>query len=110
MPQTTTLLRDNLSRFPVHFDYKYIDLRYQNVVLPFTMEAQTQSCWCWAATSKSVSHFYSGLSPWTQCKIAGSELGGNCCTSPVQSQCNVPWYLDRALQRTENLSTFQSGT
>jgi len=110
MPQTTTVLRDNLTRFPARFDYSYLDLLYENVVLPFNMEMQTQSNWCWAATSKSVSHFYSGLSPWTQCKVAGSELNQTCCTSPVPSACNVPWYLDRALQRTHNFVSFQGGT
>ncbi len=108
MPQTT-LLRDNLTRFPLQFDFNYFNWLYQNLVLPFNMEAQTQSNWCWAATSKSVSHFYSGLSPWTQCKIAGSELSQSCCTTPVPSACNVPWYLDRALQRTENFVSIQSG-
>jgi hypothetical protein len=75
------------------------------------MEKQTQSNWCWAATSNSVSHFYSSLlNPWSQCKIAGAELSQTCCTSPVPSPCNVPWYLDKALSRTENYVSIQSGT
>ncbi|HKR07324.1 MAG TPA: papain-like cysteine protease family protein [Bacteroidia bacterium] len=74
------------------------------------MEAQTQSNWCWAATSKSVSHFYSHLSPWTQCKIAADELSLTCCNSPLPTGCNVPYYLDRALTRTHNFNTIVSGT
>ena len=109
MPQTT-ILRDNLSRVALNFDFRYYNWFYQNVVLPFNMEAQTQSNWCWAATAKSVSHFYSGLSPWTQCKIAGKELTQTCCTSPVPSACNVPWYLNKALDRTFNYVSMQSGT
>ncbi|CAE6715270.1 papain-like cysteine protease family protein [Candidatus Nitrotoga fabula] len=71
--------------------------------LPFNMQAQTQSNWCWAATSTSVSHFYWFLSPWTQCRVANGELNHNdCCNSPVPSPCNVPWYLDKALTRTNN--------
>ena len=71
--------------------------------LAFNMEAQTQTNWCWAATAKSVSHFYWWFSPWTQCKIANAELGrSDACNSPVPSACNVPWYLDRALTRTNN--------
>ncbi len=71
--------------------------------LAFNMEAQTQSNWCWAATATSVSHFYWFLSNWAQCLVANAELGlNNCCNSPVPVACNVPWYLDRALSRTNN--------
>ena len=106
----TNILRDNLSRVAQNFEFKYYDWFYQNVVLPFNMEAQTQSNWCWAATAKSVSHFYSGLSPWTQCKIASKELTQTCCTSPVPSACNIPWYLNKALDRTLNYVSMQNGT
>jgi hypothetical protein len=71
--------------------------------LAFNMQMQTESNWCWAAASTSVSHFYWWLSTWTQCRVANAELGHNdCCNSPVPSACNVPWYLDRALTRTNN--------
>ncbi len=105
-----TFLRDKLTRFPVEFSFNYYNWFYQNTVLPFNMEAQTKSNWCWAATAKSVSHFYSGLSPWTQCKIASDELSQTCCTTPVPSACNVPWYLNSALDRTHNFVSYQSGT
>ncbi|MGH7958723.1 MAG: papain-like cysteine protease family protein [Opitutaceae bacterium] len=69
----------------------------------FTIQSQTQSNWCWAATSVSVSHFYWTGSSWTQCQVASDELGRtDCCNSPVPSPCNVPWFLDRALTRTNN--------
>lgn len=71
--------------------------------LAFNIQAQTQTNWCWAATSVSVSRFYWTGSAWTQCQVASSELGRtDCCNSPVPSPCNVPWYLDRALTRTNN--------
>src|SRR5207344_3099259 len=64
---------------------------------------QTQTNWCWAATSTSVSHYYWFISTWTQCKVANAELGySNCCSSTVPTACNVPWYLDKALTRTHN--------
>jgi hypothetical protein len=85
------------------FSQRILDLLYSSVALNFNMQPQTQSNWCWAATSTSVSHYYSWFSPWTQCKVANGELGySNCCNSPVPSPCNVSWYLDRALTRTEN--------
>jgi Papain-like cysteine protease AvrRpt2 len=71
--------------------------------LAFDMQAQTQSNWCWAATATSVSHFYRHSSRWTQCRVANDELSrSDCCNSTVPSACNVPWYLDRALMRTDN--------
>ena len=72
--------------------------------LGFDMQAQTQSNWCWAATSTSVSHFYWWASPWTQCKVANGELNlTTCCQSPVPSACNVPWYLDEASARRRRI-------
>ena len=91
-------------------DYTISDLLFSSQVLSFNMELQTQSNWCWAATSKSVSAFYSAFSPWTQCKIASEELDESCCDSPVPGACNIPWYLDRALTRTNNFVSYQSGT
>ncbi|MET1088190.1 MAG: papain-like cysteine protease family protein, partial [Arthrobacter sp.] len=71
--------------------------------LSFNMQAQTQSNWCWAAASTSVSHYYWWFSHWTQCKVCNAELNRNdACNSPVPAACNVPWYLDRALTRTKN--------
>lgn len=72
------------------------------MILPFNIEHQKQSQWCWAATAKSVSYFYSKLSTWTQCKIVGDELMRSCCNNPLPGGCDEPWYLDRALARTSN--------
>jgi Papain-like cysteine protease AvrRpt2 len=91
-------------------DFSILNWFYDVLVLPFNMEAQTQTNWCWAATSKSVSVFYSRFSPWTQCKIASSELNQTCCQTTVPSACNVSWYLDKALTRTNNFVSIQSGT
>lgn len=91
-------------------EFRYLTWLYSYLVLPFSMQAQTQSNWCWAATATSVSRYYSFLSPWTQCKVASQELGETCCTTPVPGACNVPWYLDRALTRTNNFVSFQGGT
>lgn len=76
---------------------------FESKALSFTMQAQTQSNWCWAATSTSVSRYYWFLSRWTQCRVANAELTlTGCCGTPVPTPCNVPWYLDRALTRTGN--------
>jgi hypothetical protein len=78
--------------------------------LPFVMQAQLQSNWCWSAVTTSVSHFFNGGSAWTQCSLASTELGLACC--PVGSNpggCNVPWYLDRALQQTNNFNRIVAG-
>lgn len=76
--------------------------------LSFNMQLQTQSNWCWAATANSVSHYFWRWSTWSQCRIANAELGHtDCCHTPVPSECNVPWYLDRALTRTHNFVSIQ---
>ncbi|MVT07940.1 papain-like cysteine protease family protein [Chitinophaga tropicalis] len=98
-----TNLKEQVILKPVVQELNFLNNFYQSTVLPFNMEHQTQTNWCWAATSKSVSYFYASLlNPWSQCKIASAELSQTCCTSPVPGPCNVPWYLDRALKRTNN--------
>lgn len=78
--------------------------------LAFTMQSQLASNWCWAATSNSVSHYYWFLSAWTQCTIVNAELNRtDACTSPIPSGANVPWYLDRALSRTNNFVSITGG-
>lgn len=75
----------------------------QTRVLDFDMELQTQTNWCWAATATSVSHYFWSWSTWTQCRVANGELGrSDCCSATVPGACNVPWFLDRALDRTDN--------
>jgi hypothetical protein len=76
---------------------------FQTRRLHFNMQAQTESNWCWAATSTSVSHYYWFGSRWTQCRVACAELNlSTCCEVPAPDACNVPWFLDRALTRTNN--------
>ena len=78
--------------------------------LAFNMQAQLASNWCWAGTSNSVSHFYWSSSTWTQCKIVNAELGrSDACNVPTPSGANVPWYLDRALNRTRNFVSIHAG-
>ena len=90
--------------------FKVGELIFQTVSLPFDMEAQTQTNWCWAATAKSVSHYFFKRSTWDAIKIASAELGLTCCVSPVPSACNVSWFLDRALTRTQNFVSIRTGT
>jgi hypothetical protein len=77
----------------------------------FVMQTQLQTQWCWAACSASVSTFFDGASTWTQCGIVNAELGqSTCCQDGSTAQCNQPWYLDLALQRTGNLASWAAGT
>jgi hypothetical protein len=75
------------------------------MILNFDMEQQIKPLWCWAATAKSVSHFYLQSSQWTQCQIASSELAMGCCNNTFPADCDQVWYLDRALTRTNNYSS-----
>jgi hypothetical protein len=106
----------NLAQLLYIYRRPYAWLLYESIInnillqsrrLDFDMEAQTQSNWCWAATSTSVSHFYWSWSNWTQCLVANGELGRNdCCGGNVPAACNVPWYLDLALTRTNNFVSY----
>ncbi|MCW4049621.1 MAG: C39 family peptidase [Candidatus Bathyarchaeota archaeon] len=75
------------------------------------MQHQEQTNWCWAATAASVSRFFLATSNWTQCTVVNAELGrDDCCQNGSSSNCNVPWYLDRALQRTGNFVSMSPGS
>jgi hypothetical protein len=75
------------------------------------VETQLHSQWCWAACSTSVSRFFDAGSAWTQCTVANAELGRDgCCQDGATDDCDVQWYLDRALSRTGNLATWAGGT
>src|SRR5262249_48545996 len=41
--------------------------------------------------------------------LASLELGKTCCPAGSNPACDVPWYLDRALQRVGHLNTWASG-
>ena len=79
--------------------------------LGFVMQLQTQTNWCWAATSSSVHRFYvPKAKDWSQCEVAEAELNHNtCCADGSTSQCNVPWYLDRALVRVKHFQSMSGG-
>jgi hypothetical protein len=78
--------------------------------LPFTIQRQTQEQWCWAAVSASVSRFYNSRTSWTQCALANNQFGQvSCCSKGFLSQCNKPWYLDRALDKVGHFRAFSSG-
>lgn len=78
--------------------------------LSFNMQTQAQDQWCWAATTVSVSVFYSQSSTWTQCSLVCAELGdSSCCVDGSTPNCDLPWTLDTALQRTNNLFNWVAG-
>jgi len=78
--------------------------------IPFTMYLQEQSNWCWSAVSVSVAQYYNPGTPWkSQCDLASAELGLTCCPAGSTPGCNVPWYLDQALTRTNNYKTYAAG-
>lgn len=104
MPNLDIIEATTLYRHQIPARHEWSNLIFLTASLPFVMQAQTQTNWCWSATSVSTSLYYSSTSLWTQCSLAGAELGlSTCCNTPVPSACNVPWYLDRALTKTGNL-------
>jgi hypothetical protein len=82
-----------------------------DIDLTFTMQAQQQSNWCWAAVSTSISHFYDSTSSWTQCDVANTQLGRtDCCGAGASGACNVYGYLDQGLQEVGHFDHLQNGT
>jgi peptidoglycan hydrolase-like protein with peptidoglycan-binding domain len=82
-----------------------------DIDLIFTMQAQQQSNWCWAAVSTSVSLFYDPTSSWTQCKVANAQLSRtDCCGAGASGPCNVYGYLDQGLQEVGHFDHLQNGT
>ena len=75
------------------------------------MQAQTQTQWCWAATSASVSRYYNTGSAWTQCLLANQQLNQTtCCINGSSAQCNQPSTLNTTLGITGNLLSWQAGS
>src|SRR5688572_7905789 len=69
--------------------------------LPFQVEPQMQTQWCWAAVASSISKFYDSASAWTQCSVANAQLAKNVCCDPqaAQGECNKQSRLDQALEK-----------
>jgi hypothetical protein len=77
--------------------------------LNFAMQAQQQTQWCWAAVSVSIAAYYDPGTSWTQCQMAGAELNqATCCENGSSSECNQPWYLDKALERAGALASMNA--
>ena len=56
-----------MPRSSVEFDY----------FVPFQVQAQLESEWCWAAVSTSIAHYYNPSSSVTQCQVVNQQLGPN---------------------------------
>ena len=79
-------------------------------MLNFTMQHQTQSGWCWAATSASIAQFYDPSTTWTQCKVADGETGRmDCCGTGASGPCNVAGFLGEALTRVGHFNRMVDG-
>ena len=77
-----------------------------SLALPFEVQKQLESEWCWAAVSTSVNHFYNSASAITQCQVVNHQFGrSDCCSNPASSNCNQPSTLDTALQYVGNFAS-----
>lgn len=81
-----------------------------SVYLNVQEQHQRESEWCWAATTSSITNFYTYESPWTQCMLANRTFGQvNCCMDGGLSACNQPGYPDRSLTMTGHFATIVNG-
>lgn len=76
--------------------------------LNFTVPAQLESNWCWAAVSTGIAHYYDSNSTVTQCQVVNAQLGRtDCCANPASTNCNVTGYLGNALTFVGHLKSEQ---
>ncbi len=76
----------------------------------YTMAMQQQPAWCWSTVTACTSRFYDNKSTWTPCQIVNTALNQTtCCEDGSTTECDVPWYLDKALKITGNLVSFSKG-
>jgi len=61
------------------------------------VEHQKMSEWCWAAVSVSVNRLFRPGSAHSQCEIAGTTLGHECCGASEPAACNSPHELHPVL-------------
>lgn len=75
------------------------------VVLPFAMEPQQQTQWCWSALAVSVARYYEAATPWAQCTLAGAVLAvATCCQRGSAPECNRPFVLHVPLDTVGKLN------
>jgi len=70
--------------------------------MPFKMQEQEQTRWCWAAVSVSVEKYFFPTSTLTQCQLAKeviSDANADCCRNP--DSCNGVAKLQDALHKIE---------
>ncbi len=81
------------------------------VRLNFTMQDQSQTLWCWAATTVSVAAYYDPQSDWTQCAMVNAvkELT-TCCGDGSSIECDEANVLDAPLSRADVLDHKERGS
>ena len=56
--------------------------------LNFVMQPKEQTYWGWAAIAASLKQFYEPSATLTQCELASTAFGINCCTDGESPECN----------------------
>lgn len=75
--------------------------------LAVTVPIQIRSNWCWSAVTLGVDNFYGPANTFTQCSLASLTLGrSDCCDDPTPNDCNIPYFLNIALNKVGHLKSF----
>jgi hypothetical protein len=78
--------------------------------LPYNLQLQCETNWCWAAVAASVINYYDPQTAWTQCTIANGQLERqDCCGDGADGPCNVYGYLASSLYRVGCLALWAVG-
>jgi len=69
--------------------------------LPFQIQVQQQTSWCWAAVAASVTDYFHNINNTpvkSQCEIASDYASpSNCCSNPSAEGCDCAGVLDTVL-------------
>jgi hypothetical protein len=67
-----------------------------SMILPFEMEHQERSRWCWAAIAVSMARFYD-TGRWRQCDVASRVFGAQGFEGPENANLHEQWNQNRSL-------------
>lgn len=77
--------------------------------MPFLMEKQKQSEWCWAAVALSIERYFSPYSVWGQCGIAAQVLKDAKDSCEYPENHDEPAQLETALAVVSRLRNTRKG-
>lgn len=78
--------------------------------MPFPMQQQKNTLWCWAAVASSIDAYFRPVGFAEQCDVAKKVLGHtDCCIEPTPTRCNKRASLRTALEKVGHFDQIVEG-